>query len=108
MNNKLTKLALALLSVTLTLAGCYRVPVPQGNSLSSASLKRLHVGMSTREVVQALGDPVLNNVFIDNQLVYVYSYKAKLNPIRIKRLHVYFDHDHVTRWVTTDNNQTTG
>lgn len=103
MINKQSKLALAILSVTLTLAGCYRVPVPQGNSLSAASLKRLHVGMSTQDVVQALGDPVLNNVFRDNQLVYVYSYKSKLNPLRVKRLYVYFDHEHVTRWVTTDN-----
>ncbi len=104
MHNKHTKLALLLLSASLALPGCYRVPVPQGNSLSVATLKHLRVGMSNQEVIQALGNPVLNNAFSDDQIVYVYSYKAKLNPIRIKRLYIYFTHDHVTRWQTTETN----
>jgi outer membrane protein assembly factor BamE len=103
MFNKSTRLALLIFSASLVATSCYRVPVPQGNSLSAASIKRIAVGMSSQEVTSRLGDPVLNNVFANNQLVYVYTYKAQLNPIRIKRLYIYFDHDHVARWVTTDN-----
>lgn len=106
MSNKSTILALLILSVSLVVSSCYRVPVPQGNSLSAASIKRLAVGLSTQEVTSRLGDPVLNNVFANNQLVYVYTYKAQMNPMRIKRLYIYFDHDHVTRWVTSASGET--
>ena len=99
-------MTIALISCGLligSLSGCYRVPVPQGNSLSSASLNRLHVGMSSAEVRNAIGDPVLTNVYSSDQLVYVYSYKALWQSIKIRRLFLHFDHDRLSRWDVSSN-----
>jgi outer membrane protein assembly factor BamE (lipoprotein component of BamABCDE complex) len=59
--------------------------------------------MSSDEVRNAIGDPVLTNIYSSDQLVYVYSYKALWQSIKIKRLFLHFDHDRLTRWDVSTN-----
>jgi outer membrane protein assembly factor BamE len=63
-------------AITISLAGCikpYQIPIEQGNILSINQTKQIHQGMSTQQVTNILGQPVLTNIY-KNQLAYVYTY----------------------------------
>jgi outer membrane protein assembly factor BamE len=96
-------LGLVLVSV-LALTSCYRVPVPQGNILTTAEVAKIHKGMAPSEVIAAIGNPVLDNVFVNNQLAYVYSFKRVWHRMIIKRLIIYFQNGAVVNIVYDTNN----
>ena len=69
---------------TLCLSGCswlrgYQPPIQQGNILNKDKMTKIHKGMSQADVKQLLGDPVLENTFNDNQLLYVYNFMPNGN-----------------------------
>lgn len=58
------------------LTGCvYKADIQQGNVITQDNLQNIHTGMSTAQVQKLLGKPLLNNVYRDNRLVYVYTMK---------------------------------
>ncbi len=72
--------ALITLTLSLTLASCikpYKAPVQQGNILTTKSITAIHTGMTTQQVTQVLGKPVLTNLYKNNHLIYVYTYQSK-------------------------------
>jgi outer membrane protein assembly factor BamE len=99
MRSKLLPLALILTSA-LILSGCYRIPVPQGNILSAQTVSKVRPGMSPSQVITILGTPVLNNVFVNNELAYVYTFKQGTKHMYQKRVIVYFRNNRVTHVMT--------
>ena len=60
------------------LSGCsyfkiHKMDITQGNVYTQAEVSRLRTGMSTSEVKEILGSPVMVNVLADNRLDYVYT-----------------------------------
>lgn len=78
------------------LTACYQIPVEQGNNLSKMNLAGVRPGMTESQVIGLLGRPVLDTIFVTNELVYVYSMKAARQPFHCERFFVYFLNGHVT------------
>lgn len=76
--------------LSFSLASCYRIPVQQGNDLDPNKLPQIHAGMSAAQVEAILGQPLLNNIYADNRLVYIYSLKPQRGKFYLERFIVYF------------------
>ncbi len=62
----------------LLLAGCgsfqaYQPQTQQGNILQTSEINHLKLGMNQQDVVNLLGEPVLNDVLNENLWTYVYT-----------------------------------
>src|SRR5437016_1702455 len=65
-----------ILLVSFMLAGCVRkISVEQGNIMTPETLQQIHTGMTTSEVKQILGNPVLLHTLKDHRIQYIYSSK---------------------------------
>lgn len=84
----------------LGLTSCYRIPVEQGNALKEMNLSAVRPGMSRSQVVAILGQPILENIYVSHQLVYVYSMNTARNRFSIERFFVYFQNGRVTHTET--------
>ncbi len=76
----MTKFLLILLSGIL-ISGCsffhvHKMDIEQGNVLIPEEVNQIHRGMSESEVKKILGNPVLTNLFNENRVDYVYTFKA--------------------------------
>ena len=97
---RLTRLLL-ISFVAITLSGClrpYKIAIQQGNIINAKQVKQMHVGMSRYQVVKLLGEPLLNNIYRTNQLIYVYSFQPAYRRMQRKHLWVYFSGNRVTRF----------
>ena len=89
-------LRIFLLLMTVALCSCvYHQPFEQGNILTPTKMQSIHNGMSSAEVSAKLGTPVLQNIYSDNRMNYVYSRQPKRNHTEITRFIVQFRNDHV-------------
>lgn len=95
MRNRLFSL-IFFVSVSL-ISGCYEVPVPQGNPLTQTAINKIKSGMTSEQVIAAVGDPIMSNAFSNNQVNYIYSYKKVGDPIKVKRVIVSFQKNKVTK-----------
>jgi outer membrane protein assembly factor BamE len=80
------------------LAGCgfvHKIDVQQGNYVTQDAVQRLKVGMSKAEVRQALGTPLLSDVFHANQWDYYFANSKGGRPQDSKRFTVVFKDDKV-------------
>ncbi len=82
----------------MLLSGCiYKIDVQQGNVITDNDLAKIHPGMNTLAVKKILGDPILNNVYHDNRLIYVYTMKRGRNRMTKRSVFIYFSGNKVTR-----------
>lgn len=95
MRNRLFSLFF-LLAVSL-ISGCYEVPVPQGNPLTQTAINKIKPGMTSEQVIAAVGDPIMSNAFTNNEMNYVYSYKKVGDSLKVKRVIVYFQKNKVSK-----------
>lgn len=81
--------------VSSSLFGChmYRPDVQQGNVVSQKMVNRLSLGMSQVEVKRVLGEPLLVNVFANNRLDYVYTYKHRNQPMTERQILLTFSNN---------------
>lgn len=87
----------ALIFSILLLSGCvYHPPFEQGNILSSSKIAKIKQGMMPDQVTAILGAPVLQNVYYNNQLIYVYEFKPSRGNITQKRVMITFSHNRVS------------
>lgn len=88
--------------VSLSLTGCvYKIDVQQGNIITNSDIAKIHTGMSEAAVIQALGEPLLRNVYHNNEKYYVYTMKQGHKPMYRRNLTIYFDKKgNVTRYTT--------
>lgn len=87
---------LLLLLAAVTLCGCvYHPPIQQGNILTESKVSAIHTGMTSEEVVATLGSPVLENMYSDNRMTYVYTNQPSRRVFIAKRLIIQFQNDQV-------------
>lgn len=82
----------------LPLTGCFRwhiMPIEQGNVMTEQTLHRLHRGMTQAQVRKLLGAPLLNQVFDDGTVRYVYYYKPNSGPIHQRLVYLHFARGHI-------------
>ncbi len=94
---------LAITTALLTLSGCYKMDIQQGNYFSDADVHAIKRGMSPAKVEKVLGSPILKNIYYNNQLAYVYTFKPGHGHMKKRRLIIYFRNGRVTH-TTTDFN----
>ena len=96
----------ACLLTSVALAGChliYKQPITQGNLITPEQATRIQPGMTVASVVNALGQPIMNNLYPEDRLVYVYSFKPGYGDLQTKKLLISFRNKrvfHVERSLT--------
>lgn len=100
------KLPLSLLLLfILTLSGCaegyypflYRQPLEQGNILNSQNIEQIRLGMSKEDVINILGQPVLQTPFDADTWHYVYLLRQDGKEVKKQHLDLYFAQGKVIR-----------
>ena len=80
----------------ILLAGCiYRIDIQQGNYITQDMVDKLKVGMTKVEARQALGTPLLNDVFHANRWDYYFSSVKGRKEGEKKLFSVHFKDDKV-------------
>lgn len=97
----MAKYLFPILVISSLLTACYEMPVPQGNTINKDTAGKIKTGMSSKQVIAALGDPVMTNSFNDGRINYVYSYKPGYKPLEVKKIVVWFSKDKVKKVTTT-------
>lgn len=91
MSQKNRILALILSLSLLGVSGCaYRQTVQQGNIITDSDIQSIHRGMSTTQVSDRMGQPVLTNVFPDGRVDYVYTLQHNRKRMQERLLLVHF------------------
>lgn len=88
--------------IMLVLSGCSyfqirRPIIEQGNVITSENVGKLHPGMSEAEVIEAMGTPVLSNIFTPERMEYVYTMKERTEPLVQKRVTCLFSSGRLVR-----------
>ena|SRR3990167_720084 len=95
----LMKKMIALISTAciITLSGCvYHPPFQQGNILTPAKVQKIQPGMTVDQVTKILGSPVLQNMYADNHMVYIYTSSPSRKEMVIKKVMIDFVNGQVT------------
>lgn len=79
-----------------TLSGCvfpgvYKLNVQQGNIVTQDMLDKLQPGMTERQVVFVMGNPVLRNPYEKNRWDYLYTLEERDVVTQSYRISVFFD-----------------
>ena len=84
------------LAACVLLAGCvYKIDIQQGNYVTADAVAKVKEGMSKADVKQALGTPLLNDVFHNDRWDYYFSSVKGGKAADRKRFSVYFQDDKV-------------
>src|SRR5690349_21596258 len=87
---------LAVASACLLLSACvYRIDVQQGNYVTQDAVAKVKNGMTKAEVRQALGTPLLVDIFHNNRWDYYFSQEKSRKREDSKRFSVFFQDDKV-------------
>jgi len=73
--------------------------VQQGNLISRRDAQQLKLGMSKQQVVNLLGNPVLNDPFSTDRWTYVYTFKKGRGKMTKKSMTLYFTASRLTHIV---------
>lgn len=74
----------------LSACSAFRPDIQQGNVLESDQIKKLQLGMSSKQVKFLLGSPLLQDPFHRNRWDYIYTLKKPNEPMVRQRLTLYF------------------
>lgn len=91
---------LLILFILSPIAGCYHINIQQGNIITPRDVKNIHRGMTEQAVINAIGSPILENVYDDNRKVYVYTYQPGGKKMSQRHLIIYFYRGRVTSFDT--------
>ena len=84
--------ALGVTGCSSWLPTAHRVPLQQGNALTTADIHKLKPGLTRDRVRELLGSPIQQTPFHDNRWDYVYYAGAAGQPVgKPQRLTLYFD-----------------
>ncbi|MDF1678752.1 MAG: outer membrane protein assembly factor BamE [Legionellaceae bacterium] len=71
--------------------------VQQGNLLPEEKVKQVKRGMTKNEVAVLMGTSLLSPTFNNDRWDYAYTWRKGSGSDTVRRLSIYFKHDHVTR-----------
>ena len=98
---RIFKTAFFSLLLSLTLSACvYKINVQQGNLITDAAIAKLHAGMSMDDVTALFGTPLVNNVYHDNKITYVYTMKQGNHKMTRRDLTIYFVNNKLVSYKT--------
>jgi outer membrane protein assembly factor BamE len=93
---------LPLLAACALLAGCvHRIDIQQGNYVTQDVAGKVKEGMTKAQVKQALGTPLLSDVFHADRWDYYYSNARGRSAAERKRFSVFFKDDKVVSFEGT-------
>lgn len=101
------KILIIIFSLLPWLAGCsswenfslvHTPDIEQGNIITPEMVALLEPGMSKRQVLFALGTPMLVDVFHQQRWDYMFAVKKRNEPLEIKRFSLYFDGESLARF----------
>lgn len=93
-------IAIIIMLLAIPLTGCVRVlkaDITQGNIVTQSSLNKLKPGMTTSEVTDILGSPVLINTFSDHRMDYIYTNQPGYEKRTLQRITCYFKDDKLVK-----------
>jgi outer membrane protein assembly factor BamE len=90
---------LAVAAVFLGACTVYKPPITQGNILTAEQVSSLKVGMTRQQVQQALGSPLLQDVFNTNRWDYIYRSLKSDGNLEQRVMTIIFDADgKLSKW----------
>ncbi len=94
----------AVLGGLVLTAGCsaltpYKLPIQQGNIVSVEAVAKLKSGMSKNQAAQALGTPLLNDLFHANRWDYVHYLSKRGNMSEKNHIALIFEDEKLARIV---------
>jgi outer membrane protein assembly factor BamE len=85
------------ISAALVLSACvnfpYQAPIQQGNLIEESRVDLIRQGMSRNEIANAVGSPVLQDVFHRDRWDYIYTLKKHYQKHEQRRITVWFAND---------------
>ena len=94
---KMKIILLATLMVCMTLSGCYKTPVQQGNILKQEDIDEIKPGMSKQQVVILLGTPTVADPFNQDRWDYINTTKVKGEFKKLKKFSLFFENNELIR-----------
>jgi len=103
LNNKCPDLTLTMRALILTgllgfatLYGCtfpgvYKLNVQQGNIVTDDMLSQLETGMTERQVIYLMGNPVARNPFSERRWNYIYTLERRDEVVKHYQITLHFD-----------------
>lgn len=73
----------------------YHAPLQQGNIINADAVAQLRTGMTSQQVVELMGTPVLKTLFNNEQFAYIYTFKPNNGPLVYKRVILTFKDNRV-------------
>ena len=97
-----------LMVVALALPGCairrigvpkvHRITIQQGNVITQDMVDKLKPGMTKRQVLFVMGEPVVQSPFGHDRWDYVYTIKPPRQPTAQVRMTLFFEDDGLVRF----------
>lgn len=90
-----------------TFPGVYKLNVQQGNIVTQEMLAELQPGMTQRQVIYVMGNPVVKNPFAENKWDYIYTLEKRDEVVKSYHVTLFFDtqgfYSHYTGEAPSDN-----
>lgn len=82
------------LALCITMSGClfkaFHPTIQQGNIITDSKANAIHNGMSIQAVTDILGSPILQNIYPNGQIAYVYTLQVRGGKIHKRYLVIRF------------------
>ncbi|WP_373081150.1 outer membrane protein assembly factor BamE [Zhongshania sp.] len=85
---------------SLEFPGVYRLPVDQGNIITSEMVDQLKIGMSRSQVEYIMGTPMVRDSFSPNRWDYIYTLNKPGKPKERHQLTAFFEGDSLVKFTT--------
>lgn len=90
--------------LSLGLSGCwfiYKPDIKQGNIITTRQVAQIRPGMTKEQIIAIFGNPILVNVFADNQMIYVYTILPGHGDFKAEQLRIHFFNGKVTQYTSS-------
>ena len=88
-------------STVFALSACvnfpYKAPIQQGNLIEANRVDLIRQGMSRNEIANAVGSPVLSDIFHADRWDYIYTLKKTYQKHEQRRITIWFVNDIATK-----------
>ncbi|MFC3193543.1 outer membrane protein assembly factor BamE [Marinicella sediminis] len=88
---------IAVFLTTLTLSGCYKAPVQQGNILKQEDIDEVKPGMTKQQVAIILGTPTIADPFNQDRWDYINTLKSKGKYKKLKKFSLFFEDNQLVK-----------
>ena len=76
--------------------------IQQGNEITAEQITKIHTGMSKKEALKTLGQPIQADALSKDRLDYTYTLQKKGEQIKEKQLTLLFQKDKLIKIISKD------